>query len=58
MKESKSRNLQKIEDYFITKVNTSLVTQKFNQRVQGPNEDFDAFLEALRIMANECEYGH
>lgn len=49
--------LQKLEQYFVPKVNTSLVRQKFNRRVQGLNEDFDSFLKDLRIMANECEYG-
>jgi hypothetical protein len=49
--------LQKMDEYFLPKINTSIERNKFNNRVQGPGEMFDSFLADLRKIASNCDYG-
>lgn len=46
-----------LDGYFIPKTNLSFACHKFNTRVQLPNENFDNFLNELRKLAADCDFG-
>lgn len=46
-----------MDAYFIPKSNTCVRRHIFNSRAQHSNETFDAFLNDLRILSSDCEFG-
>lgn len=49
--------MAKFEAYFVPTTNTSMERLKFNMRVQGSFESFEAFVADLRKIAAKCDFG-
>lgn len=49
--------LAKFEEYFVPKANTSVERHKFNTKVQQSGENFDTFLNELKKIAANCNFG-
>lgn len=49
--------ISKMDDYFIPKTNLSVACHRFNTRIQLDNENFDSFLNELRKLAADCDFG-
>lgn len=47
-----------LDEHFLPKVNISIERHKFNTRVQGESESFDSFLNDLRKISANCEFGN
>lgn len=48
--------MEKFEQYFIPKSNTSVELHKFNMRTQGASESFEFFLKNLRSKVSSCAF--
>ena len=49
--------LQRFEKYCTPKVNLTYERYKFNTRKQESGEDIDRYVVALKVLANNCEFG-
>lgn len=49
--------VQKFEDIYSPQKNESVQTHIFNKRIQRPGESFEKFLEDLRWLSSNCNFG-
>lgn len=49
--------IRKLDSYFVPQSNISITRNNFNSRVQREGESFDMFLNDLRKIANQCDFG-
>lgn len=56
-KKDPKKIIEKLDKYFVPKMNYSVETHKFNMRTQLPGETFDSYLSELKKIAKNCDFG-